>query len=223
MISIAVVNTKGGVGKTTLSAALAVRAARDSKRVALVDLDPQRSLVEWWKRRGRPGESPTIFEGAHTAHDAVEALNLNGWDWVFFDGPPAFLTVVQEAISAADFTVIPVKPSMIDLLATQDAVVMAREADAAFMVVFNDVGPREVVVDKARAMLFNQKVPIADTQIVHRSSHITSMTVGKSAAEVDGGKDAKAAAEIDALWQEIKSKAMAAAKRRRASEEATHE
>ena len=43
MYVIAVVNTKGGVGKTTLASALAVRAAKDSPRVAMVDLDPQRS------------------------------------------------------------------------------------------------------------------------------------------------------------------------------------
>lgn len=218
MIAVAVVNTKGGVGKTTLTAALAVRAAQESPRVAVVDLDPQRSLIEWWKRRGRPGESPTIFEGANTAHDAVEALTLDGWDWVFFDGPPAFLTVVQEAIAAADFTLIPVKPSMIDLLATQDAVVMAREAGKPFAVVFNDVGPREIVVDKARKMLFNQGVPIANTQIVHRASFITSMTVGKSAAEVDGGKDQKATAEIEALWQEIKALALNSAKQKHPGE-----
>jgi chromosome partitioning protein len=213
MITVAVVNSKGGVGKTTLSAALAVRAARESKRVAMVDLDPQKSLVEWWKRRGRT-DSPQIFEGADTAADAVEALALDGWDWVFLDGPPAFLTVIQEAIEAADFTLIPVKPSTIDLLATQDAVALAREAGAAYLCVFNDVGPKEKVVDKAREVLFNFEVPIAKTEIVHRTSHIVSMTVGKSAAEVNNGRDEKASAEIEALWQEVKAAATKAARAR---------
>jgi chromosome partitioning protein len=68
MYVIAVVNTQGGVGKTTLASALAVRAAKDSPRVAMVDLDPQRSLVEWWQRRGST-ENPTIFEGADSPVD----------------------------------------------------------------------------------------------------------------------------------------------------------
>ena len=57
---LAVVSTKGGVGKTTLASALAVRAAKESKRVAMVDLDPQGSLAAWWKRRGG-SENPKIF------------------------------------------------------------------------------------------------------------------------------------------------------------------
>ena len=203
---IAVVNSKGGTGKTTLASALSVRAAKESKRVAMVDLDPQRSLVAWWQRRGK-SDNPTIFEGAETAADAVEALALDGWDWVFLDGPPNFLTVIDEMIKAADFVLIPVKPSMIDILATQDAVAMAREANATFAVVFNEVGPRERIVDKARALLFSADVPILDTAVVRRTSHITGMTVGKSAAEVNGGKDTAAAKEIDALWREVKAAA----------------
>ena len=99
---IAVVSSKGGVGKTTLASALAVRAARESKRVAMVDLDPQRSLASWWKRRGR-SDNPRIFAGAETASEAVEALELDGWDWVFIDTPPAFIATIQDAIEHADW------------------------------------------------------------------------------------------------------------------------
>jgi chromosome partitioning protein len=64
MLCIAVVNSKGGVGKTTLCAALAVRAAKDGKRVVLVDLDPQQSLAEWFNLRGGAGSSnPEIMAG----------------------------------------------------------------------------------------------------------------------------------------------------------------
>ena len=75
-------------------------------RVALVDLDPMKGLVAWWQRRGRT-ENPTIFEGGETAADAVERLEMDGWDICIMDSPPAFLTVIDEMIRAADFTVIP--------------------------------------------------------------------------------------------------------------------
>lgn len=206
---IGVVNTKGGVGKTTIASALAVRAAQESSRVAMVDLDPQRSLIEWWKRRGSP-ENPTLFNGTTNPKEAVDALTQDGWDWVFLDSPPAFLVTVQEIIQASDFCLIPIKASMLDLLATQDAVVLAREAEAEFMCVLNDVTPpRKNKPDRlakaARDTLFNADVPIAKSELSHRTSFIASMTVGKSAAEINSGRDKNAAQEIEALWCEVKA------------------
>ena len=100
---------------------------------------------------------------------------------------------------------IPVKASMIDLLATQDAVALARRPAPSFLVVINDVGPRERLVEGARELLSNADVPIADTQYTHHVSHVMGMTFGKSAAEVNNGRDTAAAEEIDRLWKEIKS------------------
>src|SRR5262245_58232763 len=145
MTTIAVASTKGGVGRTTLSAALAVRAAKVSDHVAMFDVDPQRSLVEWWKRRGKAvkANNPTIFEGVDDPADAVERALTTATEWLFLGGPPAFLTVVKAMIEVADFTLIPVMPSVGDLLASEDAVVLAREAGAAHLVVLNDVGAQE--------------------------------------------------------------------------------
>jgi hypothetical protein len=65
--------TKGGTGKTTLASALAVRAAEDSPKVALIDLDPQESLSSWWTRRGK-AKNPKLFEVDATT-EAIELLS----------------------------------------------------------------------------------------------------------------------------------------------------
>src|SRR5262245_6117432 len=102
MITIAVVNSKGGVGKTTLAAALSVHAAQEEgvkRRVGIVDLDPQQSLAQWWQRRGHPENqpgSPTILAGTDSAVEAVERATESGlYDLLFLDGPPAFLEMMQ--------------------------------------------------------------------------------------------------------------------------------
>jgi len=213
MLVISIVNSKGGVGKTTTAATLGVRAAQDSKRTALVDLDPQRALIEWWRRRGET-DNPRIFEGVDKAADAVERLELDGWDIVILDGPPAFLQVVAEMIEVADFTIIPCKPSMLDIMAMQDVVSFAKDAGSGYLVVLNDV-PSDKIAEQARKMLTAQRVPVAKAQISHRVSHIAGMAEGKTAAEVGKGRDKAAREEIDALWLEVKGAALKAANARR--------
>jgi chromosome partitioning protein len=227
MITIAVVNSKGGVGRTTLTAALSVCAAQEDdgrRRVGIVDLDPQKSLAEWWKRRGRPDRqkySPTILTGVDSAAEAVERATESGlFDILFLDGPPAFLSTIKEMIEAADFTLVPIKASVVDLHAAEDAVVLARHHAAGYLIVFNDVGAKEKAAEKARALLFNNDVPIAETEVKHRAAHVTGMNKGKSGAEVKGGHDA--ARDIADLWAEIKPLAMKAA-RKRARKVVTHE
>lgn len=194
-------NTKGGVGKSTLCAGVAVRAAKDSPRVCIVDLDPQQSVADWWRRRGAP-ENPILFRGAERASEAVEALELDGWDFVFLDGPPGSLIVTQDAIGVSTLVVVPMRASGLDLMASQDCVEMCQEASVPLLVAINQArGAKDKIVEAARASLFTRSIPVASTVVGTRAAFVTAMTSGKTGAE----KDTAAADEIDALWREIKA------------------
>ncbi len=106
-------STKGGVGKTTICSALAVRAAEESRRVALLDLDPQESLASWWTRRGKT-KNPKLFEIDATT-EAIELLLSEGWEWVFIDTGPARLELIEPGIAVADLVLIPTRPSALDI------------------------------------------------------------------------------------------------------------
>ena len=86
--------TPGGVGKTTICSALAVRGAEESRRVALLDLDPQESLASWWTRRGKT-KNPKLFE-VDAAVEAIELLISESWDWVFIDTGPARIDLIES-------------------------------------------------------------------------------------------------------------------------------
>lgn len=48
---VTIAQQKGGAGKTTMAAQLAVAYARAGKRVGLIDIDPQGSLATWYEVR----------------------------------------------------------------------------------------------------------------------------------------------------------------------------
>ncbi|MGD9806455.1 MAG: AAA family ATPase [Hyphomicrobiaceae bacterium] len=209
MLVIAVLNTKGGVGKTTLTTCLAVRAAGDGS-VAICDLDPQLSLSSWHERRGSP-DNPDLLKGAKRASSAIDGLDDGAYDFVFIDGPPGALRVTEDAIETAHFVVLPVRASGLDLEAAQDAIQLCADLERPFMLVLNDVGTHDKkLLENARELLSSWGVAVADTAIGHRVQYVNAMTTGRTGPE----KDAKAADEINALWGEIKKATRKLAKAR---------
>lgn len=202
MKAIALASLKGGVGKSTLAAALAVRATRDGLRVALVDLDPQESLADWFGRRADKA-GLTLFHNADLASEALEALRLTeAPDLVVFDTPPAFVPTVEDAIATADLSVIPLRPGALDLIGSEGAVQITAEAGRPYLCVFNDADTRWKGLAEAREYLEGAGVPVAKAVVAHRSAFMAAMASGKTGAE---GSDKRAAEEIDALWTEVKA------------------
>jgi chromosome partitioning protein len=104
-----------------------------------------------------------------------------GWDWVFRDGLPGNVSVTEEMIEAADFVVIPIRPSTLDLAASSDAIEAAQEIGRPFLVVINGATRAKAgkLVESARGYLMNAKLPISNVAIVTRDAYAASMTIGK--------------------------------------------
>jgi chromosome partitioning protein len=200
---IAVCNTKGGVGKSTITAALAVCAsAEEGRHVGVVDLDPQQTLCHWFKFRAIK-DAPEVYGGEFHAPTAVNKLINAGKDYIFLDGPPAHLDIVNETIEASDFIIIPTTPSSVDLASTRHAIQLALEAKKPMLVVINNAIRRDNTIETTRSLLVKNKIPCAETILYHRVSHVHGYTAGKTAAEVNNGRDREAANEISALWAEV--------------------
>ncbi len=86
---VALLNHKGGVGKTTLALHLAGEWAHQGRRVTLIDADPQGSALDWSEQRVREG-LPRLFGVVGLARDTLhrEAPTIaRGVDHVVIDGP----------------------------------------------------------------------------------------------------------------------------------------
>jgi chromosome partitioning protein len=200
MPTVAIVSSKGGVGKSTLTACLAVEAAR-AVPVGLIDLDPQGSLTGWWQRRGKPVNLRLLDDP-----DAMAGKNVAarlGFGFVFIDTPPALMNVMESAIAAADIVLIPCRPSALDVLAIDPAVDLCRLLNKPFAFVLTDVEPRWKSTASAAAAL-REDGQVVEAVLTHRAAYSSAMTTGRTGPESTA--DAKGAAscreEIEAVWRE---------------------
>ena len=108
---ILVANPKGGSGKTTLSINLAGYLASQGRRVAMLDLDRQKSATQWLAIRD--ATLPNI--------DLLREGQKGGSDWLVIDSPAGLHGKnLERALKLAHKVVVPIAPSLFDILASQD-------------------------------------------------------------------------------------------------------
>ena len=191
--------SKGGVGKSTLTAALAVRAAQEYGRVALFDGDPQMSLSMWWDRRGQP-KNPKLFDETHGAAETIAYVASEGWDWIFVDTPPSQLDRIGAIVAISDFVLIPTRPGIMDIDAVRVTQELCEEHNRPFAFILNMVSPGMKATEAAAAHLRSGRRRLLEPFISYRVSHSNAMFAGRSAGEV---RDPTAKREIDALWAAV--------------------
>ncbi len=203
---ITIAQRKGGAGKTTLAAQLAVVWARQGARVAVLDIDPQGSLAAWIDlRRARLGAEAIGFDFA-----ALPGWRAAQWvedrareaDLVVIDGPPHAETEARIAVRAAGLVLIPVQPSPLDLWATEATLKMARDERRRSLIVLNRVPARSSLTDDIAAELAGAGVPIAAARIGNRVALARAMALGLGV--VEGASSSPAATEITALAEEVR-------------------
>lgn len=207
--AIAIASSKGGSGKTTTAAALAVRAAQDSGKVAMLDLDPQQALARWHELRKEP-LNPRMFHNVENAVTDVQLLKGKGWEWIIIDTPPALMHLIENGIAAADLVLIPVRPSPIDLESIDPAVELCEKHGKPFAFVITHWDGSWKLTKTAPAYL-KDSGKVLDEHIAYRAAYVGSMIAGKTGPEYSDRKAAAACkAEIDALWTAVKKLARTA-------------
>jgi chromosome partitioning protein len=202
MKTIVVLSQKGGSGKTTLAAHLAVEAERCGDHpVWIIDTDKQATLSLWHERR--EAETPQRADIPFTRLAAgVMTLAQRGASYCFIDTAPTVSDQNVSLISLADFVLIPVRPSPADLWAVSETIAQVKEADKPFLFVITQAKPQASITAQTIAAL-SKHGRVAQAFIADRVPYAVAMTGGRTAPEL--GSKTPAAQEIGDLWDEVKS------------------
>ena len=194
---LAIASRKGGSGKTTLTGHLAVEAERRGHGpVAIMDVDPQGSLADWWNER--EAATPLFVNSSlNTLAENIQRLRAGGIRTVIIDTPPAITGAIRQVVDVSDLVLIPTRPSPHDLRSVKATVELVEDMDKPLVFVINAATPRARITREAIAAL-SQHGPLAPSLIHQRVDFASSMIDGRTVMELPNAK--LATAEIERIW-----------------------
>lgn len=198
---IAILNGKGGVGKTTSTINIATAIQRKGFSVAVVDTDPQGSISNWFDEEKCTFD---LTEAASEKEVYQVRKSLKSYDYVIIDGAAAISAISSAAVMVSDLVVIPVTPSPLDFAACGAilAVIEARQdlqpVEARFLITKKI--PHSKMLAVLKDSIEDTGVPAFRTSISQRQAYVKVMLDGSTVFDTDDGA---AKGEIDVLTNEI--------------------
>ena len=199
-VVITVAQQKGGTGKTTLAANLGAALAA-TRKVALLDIDPQHSLTRWNELRPRNAKKLT-FSDVSGWRVTGELDRLRGaHDVVVIDSPPQIDTDARLAIRGANLVLVPVQPSPPDIWAAEETLKLAAAEKRRVVIVLNRVPASGKLRETMSAKIKAAGRPLLAATIGNRTGFATAFADGLGVTEA--APRSIAANELRALLTEL--------------------
>ena len=203
---IAIANSKGGVGKSTIAVHLAAWLHERGYRVTLADCDTQQSSSEWI-REAVPEVKAVRLDNPDSILNELPLLNQDA-DYVIADGPGSQTETSRALLLRADLAILPCKASMLEVRALVKATEVLRQAQdiragkPSAIIVLSMVGKNYRLTQDMKDAAAQLALPLADTPMVLRQIYADAPGQGAVVWKM-GTRAQEAAQEVDQLFSEI--------------------
>ena len=203
---VAIVSSKGGVGKTTVTQCLAVEALRQGIAAAIIDADPQKSAADWGEQRAAADmDAPTVIAlGSKSLASVVADLKKRGAGMIFIDTPPHSAPAINAALDVSTGSIMVTRPNPMDLRALEAtwSIVSRMKKPSAAIFTQTPPGNRARALGLAQGRLEELEMPFCPTPISYTLSFPYAQAEALSVQERE--PTGKARAEIAEIWGWLK-------------------
>ena len=187
-------NQKGGSGKTTLSANLAVLWSNSGYKVAVIDADAQNSLTYWLEARkkyyGEDDIGITSYNfDVRNLKEEIKQIKRK-YNFIIIDSPPSITFDTIQIIKASDRVFVPVQPSPLDLMATVPFINLVKQEKKNPIIFLNRVMPRARLTDAMILRLRYAGAKIARSRISSKVLFAETFSVGRGVIDISVTSDA---------------------------------
>lgn len=201
---VTVATMKGGSGKSTVASCLAVHWHLRGRRPTLVDADPQRSIARLAARERALGGVSVVEDATDECANTARRVSAGG-GLVIIDTPGFRSRTTFDCLAAADFVLVPVKPSPFDVDRMLDtlAILTSRSDGRQSLVrcVLTQTTRDSVIARHIRAELTAAGLPVLNSEMVNRVAYPEAMLWGATPSLISW--KGPAAREIAAIADEV--------------------
>jgi chromosome partitioning protein len=194
---------KGGSGKSTLASCLAVHWHLTGRRPTLIDADPQRSIMRLAARERGLGGVSVVEDATEDASKTARRLAAGGL--VIIDTPGFRSRTTLDCLAAADFLLVPVKPSPFDVDRMLDTLsILTDRADGRrplFRCLLTQTTRDSIIARHIRAELAEAGLPLLRSEMTNRVAYPEATLWGATPSLISW--KGPAAREIAAVAEEV--------------------
>jgi chromosome partitioning protein len=202
---ITVATMKGGSGKSTLASCLAVHWHLRGRRPTLIDADPQRSIMRLAARERALGGVCVIEDATTDAPKQARRLAVGGP--VIIDTPGFRSKTTLDCLAAADFVLVPVKPSPFDVDRMLDTLSLLTDRvdgrHTVFRCLLTQTIRDSVIARHIRSELTDAGLPVLRSEMTNRVAYPEATLWGATPSLISW--KGPAAREIAAIAEELDS------------------